>query len=80
MFRQIMSGARVMIILLFINASFILVSSLKRRPRRKKAKFSDIEASPEPSYSTEDLRIPPGPYQHSTWVKHREERRELLGL
>ena len=85
MFREIMSGARVMMVLLAINGCSLIVSSMKRRPRRTKAESSDIEARvlrPDPIDSTEDLsyaRIPPGPNHHMKWVKHHEERRELLG-
>ena len=84
MYREILSGARVMMVLLSINSCALIVSSVKRRPRRIKS--SDIEAmvlSPDPSDdSTEDLsyaRIPPGPKHHMDWVRYREERRQLLG-
>ena len=80
MFRQIMSGARVMMVVLAINACSVLVSALKRRPRTPKA--FDIEARilmPALSDSTEDTRILPGSTHHRGWVQHLAERRELLG-
>ena len=85
MYREIMSGARVLIVILIVNTLSLLASAFRGMPpRQRETEPSDIElGDSDPWDLAKDSALTPvplGPNYDVNMDKYRQERKELLGI